>query len=285
MSYLDLAARGKTSFWRYLVTWPVAFILAILLIVIVILPLVLLQVLPREFAEQMQSPAHPLPFYLGAGLSFGAVLVGFAVAIALFQKKAPGDIVGDWRWSRFATGAVVWLVLLVVGCLIDYVLRPQGFVWTADSISLPVVLAAVVGLAVQTFAEEFIFRGYMTQAFLHWVKRPVVASVLSGLLFGVFHIPNGIPQAVAATMFGMASAYVAIRTGSLAATYGIHLVNNVFAAIVVVSTDDIFHGAPALWSQQTPELLWGDVAFEVVALAVVLFVFARRKKTSVDFTD
>jgi len=277
MTYADLAARGKTAFWRYLVTWPVAFILAILLIVLVILPLVLLHVLPPEFAEQMQSPAHPLAFYLGTGLSFGAVMVGFAAAIAMFHKKAPGDIVGDWRWSRFATGAVVWLVLLVVGCLVDYALRPDGFAWTADSLGLPVVLAAVAGLGVQTFAEEFIFRGYMTQAFLHWVKKPVIASVLSGLLFGAFHIPNGIPQAIAATVFGMASAYIAIRTGSLAATYGIHLVNNIFAAIVVVSADDIFHGTPALWSQHTPELLWGDVAFECVALAVVLFVFTRRK--------
>jgi len=277
MSYLDLAARGKTAFWRYLVTWIVAFILAIVLLVLVFLVLGLLHVLPRSFVEEMRSPANPVPFYAGNGLIFGGVAAGFAAAIALLHKKSPGDIIGNWRWSRFAVGAGVWLALLAVGCLIDYLIRPDGFSWTAGSLSVPVVIAAVLGLGVQTFAEEFIFRGYMTQAFLHWVKKPVIASVLSGLLFGVFHIPNGIPQAVAATVFGMASAYVAIRTGSLAATYGIHLVNNVFAAIVVVSTSDIFQGAPALWTQHTPDLLWGDVAFECVALAVVLFVFTRRK--------
>ncbi len=277
MSYLDLAARGKTSAWRYFATWIVAFILAILLVVLVIVPMALLHVVSKDFASQMQSPDHPLSFYTGTGLTFACVMAGFAAAIAIFHKKSPRDIVGDWRWPLFALGAGVWLVLLLVGTGIDVALRPDGFEWTASSLTVPVVFAALAGLAVQTFAEEFIFRGYMTQAFLHWVKNPVVASVLSGLLFGVFHIPNGIPQAFAATVFGMASAYVAIRTGGLAATYGIHLINNVFAAIIIVSTSDIFHGTPALWTQHTPELLWVDVAFECVALAVVLFVFNRRR--------
>jgi len=277
MTYLELAARGKTAFWRYLVTWGVAFILAILLLVLLFIALLGLHIVPQGFLQAMQSPANPVPFYAGNGLIFGGLAAGFAASIAIFHKKSPGDIIGDWQWPRFLLGGSVWLVLLVIGCLIDYALAPQGFAWTASSLTAPVVIAAIVGLGLQTFAEEFIFRGYMTQAFLHWVKRPVLASILSGLLFGVFHIPNGIPQAVAATVFGMVSAFVAIRTGSLAATYGIHLVNNVFAAVVVVSTSDIFQGTPAVWTQHTPDLLWGDVLFECVALAVVLLVFTRRK--------
>ena len=277
MSYLDLAARGKTFFWRYLATWVVAFIFAILLVVLVIVPLALTHVVSKDFATQMQSPDHPLSFYTGTGMTFGAVLAGFAAALAIFHKKSPRDIIGDWRWPLFALGGIVWLVLLGIGTGLDVALRPGGFQWTASSLSAPIVLAALAGLGVQTFAEEFIFRGYMTQAFLHWVKNPVIASVLSGLLFGAFHIPNGIPQAFAATVFGMVSAYVAIRTGGLAATYGIHLVNNVFAAVVIVSTSDIFKGTPALWTQHTPDLLWVDVAFECVALGVVLLVFTRKR--------
>ena len=277
MNYLDLAARGKTAWWRYVVTWILAIVLAVVLLLAVMIPLVLAGIVTHDTMTALQSPADVIPFYSGVGGTFGAVLVGFAIAIWLIHKKSPGDIVGRWRWRLFLAGAALWLVVVIAGTGLDYVLHPSGFEWTGDRLTLPFVLTAIAGLMVQTFAEEFVFRGYMTQAFLHWVKNPVFAAVLSGLLFGVLHLRNGIPQAAAATVFGMVTAYVAIRTGGIAATYGIHLVNNVFAAIVVVSASDIFQGTPALWTQITPELLWGDVAFECVALGVVLFVFARRK--------
>ncbi len=277
MSYLDLAARGKTAWWRYPVTWVLAITLAIVGLLAVLIPLVFTHLVTQEMLQATQSPAEAIPFYTGVGCIFGAVLLGFAAAIWLLHRKSPADIIGRWRWRLFLAGAGVWLVVVIAGTGLDYALHPSGFEWTGYRLTLPFVVTVVIALAVQPFAEEFVFRGYMTQAFLHWLKSPLYASVLSGLLFGAFHIPNGIPQAVAATVFGVVTAYVAIRTGSIAATYGIHLVNNLFAAVVVVSASDIFHGAPGLWTQVTPELMWGDVAFECVALIVVLFVFMRRK--------
>lgn len=279
MSYLDLAARGKTAWWRYILTWIGATVLAIVVIVAVLVPLVLAGVVTQETVAAMRSTANPALFFAWVGGSFGAWLLAFAAAIWLIHKKSIGDIIGQWRWRLFLTGAAIWAVVVVAGTGLDYALHAGGFEWTGDRLTLPFVVTVVTALMVQTFTEEFIFRGYMTQAFLHWVKNPFLASALSGLLFGAFHLLNGLPQAVAAAVFGMVTAYVAIRTGGLAATWGIHLVNNLFGAIVVVSADDIFQGTPALWTQITPELMWGDVAFECVALIVVLFVFMRLKKT------
>jgi len=261
------------------VTWALAIALAIVIVLAVLIPLLFAHLLDQEAVRAMQSPSEPVPFFTWIGGIFAAALLGFAIAIRLIHKKPPRDIIGRWRWSLFLTGAGLWLAVVVAGTAVDYVLHPSGFEWTGYRLSAPYVATVVAALVVQPFAEEFVFRGYMTQAFLHWLKNPVAASILSGLLFGAWHIANGIPQAVAATVFGMVTAYVAIRTGSIAATYGIHLVNNLFAALVVVSASDIFHGSPALWTQITPELLWGDVAFECVALLVVLIVFARRKET------
>lgn len=276
MSYLDLAARGKTAWWRYFATWALAIFLAIVVLLAALIPLVFAHVVTRDTMEAMQSPSDAIPFYMWVGGTFAALLVGFAVAIPLIHKKTFGDIVGRWRWRLLLAGAALWLVIIVAGEAVDYVLHPSGFEWTGDRLTLPFVVTAATALIIQPFAEEFVFRGYMTQAFLHWLKNPIFASILSGLLFGAFHLLNGFPQAAANTMFGMVTAYVAIRTGSIAASYGMHVVNNLFAAIVVASASDIFHGTPALWTQVTPELLWGDVAFECVALVVVLFVFRRR---------
>ena len=39
MNYLDLAARGKTAWWRYVVTWILAIVLAVVLLLAVMIPL------------------------------------------------------------------------------------------------------------------------------------------------------------------------------------------------------------------------------------------------------
>jgi hypothetical protein len=100
-------------------------------------------------------------------------------------------------------------------------------------------------------------------------RRPLAAATLSGLLFGALHAPNGPPQAIGAAAFGTATALVTIRTGSIAFSYGLHLANNVFGAVLVVSAGDVFSGSPALATQNTPQLMWWDLGATIVALVAV----------------
>jgi len=51
-----------------------------------------------------------------------------------------------------------------------------------------------IGAAIQTFAEEFVFRGYLTQGLLVATRRTIPTVLISGALFGAMHIPNGLPQ-------------------------------------------------------------------------------------------
>ncbi len=131
-------------------------------------------------------------------------------------------------------------------------------------------------ILVQTFGEEFIFRGYLTQGFLLALKKPLPAAIASGLLFGSVHIPNGIPQALNATVFGIVCALIAIRTGGIALTFGLHLANNYFGAVVVVSGADVFKGSPGIITQTTPQLIWWDLCIAVAALAGALWLIFRR---------
>jgi membrane protease YdiL (CAAX protease family) len=137
-------------------------------------------------------------------------------------------------------------------------------------------LVAVGALAIQTFAEEFVFRGYLTQGLLLATRRRVPTALISGLLFGALHIPNGAPQAASATLFGIVLALIAIRSGGIAFTYGLHLANNLFGAVVVVSASDAFHGSPGFFTQDAPGLLWWDAAFGGVALVAVAILAYRR---------
>lgn len=276
MTYLDYASRGANSAWRYGVSFVLGPVIAAGLGAVILLLSNLAHWVPADLADQVTRPDHPIVFFTANGLIFTALLVGYQLAIRLVHRKRFSDLIGDWRWTNFATGLGLWLVVLVAVTLIDYALKPSGFQLSKRLPDPPILALVIAALGMQTFVEEFIFRGYLTQGLLLATRRPIVASLISGLAFGALHIPNGWPQAANAVVFGIVLSLIAIRTGGIAFTYGLHLINNLFGAVVVVSTNDVFKGSPAFFTQNTPTLNWWDMAMATLALAIVLGIVIRR---------
>jgi len=275
--FLEYAARGRNAWWRYAACVVLALGLTILLGLAVVSVLTVADVLPDDFETRIIDPSEPIAFFLANGVLFGLLIAGLAVAARLIHAKRFTDLLGAWRWPVFWRGLAVWLVVLVAAVLIDFAIAPQGFRVSADGRTAALVAVALPALAVQTFAEEFVFRGYVTQGLLLATRRVVPAALISGLLFGALHIPNGTPQAVSATAFGIVMAFIAIRTGSIAFTSGLHLANNAFGAIVVVSGGDVFRNTPGLFTQTTPHLMWWDTAVGVVGLVAVAVLVGRGR--------
>lgn len=271
------AQKGRHGWWHYPLTLVLATLATLVLSMLVLLPLMLTGVLPADFLAHMQSPDQPAAFFITTGASFGFIVLGLAAAVAVVHRKSPLDLLGAWRWSDFAVGLSLWLMVLLVLTAIDFALAPGGFRPAANAATTALILWSVPTLLIQTFAEEYLFRGYLTQGLLLAIRNPVVAAMISGLIFGVAHIPNGLPQTVFATIFGVVLALLAIRTGGLAFGVGLHFVNNLFGAVVVVSGGDVFKGAPGLFAQNTPHLMWWDVAAAAASAAIVLAVVWRRQ--------
>lgn len=275
--FLALAARGKNAWWRYLVSGIAACAFATLMLTVLSIVLGKAHVLPPDVAAQLQQPKDAPIFFLGMGIVFAALTIGLMAAAFLFQRKRPGDIIGRWRWRLFLWGFGTWAGLQCVLALIDFIIAPHGFSVSVTSGTGALAISALAGLSAQTFAEEFIFRGYITQAMLLATKRPLPAAMISGLLFGALHIPNGVPQAINAGVFGIACALIAIRTGGICLTFGLHLVNNLFGAVILVSTSDVFKNSPGLLTQNTPQLLWSDLGLTSLALLGVLWLVLRDR--------
>lgn len=275
-TYLEYAERGEIAWWRYAVSVAVALLIALAAPSAAVAALMALRMWPHDLLAMAQDPAHPVAFFLFNGAVFLVLLAAFVAAIRLVQKKSFADVRGAWTWRGFGAGFGVWVVVLVAAALIDLAVAPHGFRFAATGQTPQLALVAGLALTVQTFAEEFIFRGYATQGLLLATGRVRLAAILSGLLFGALHIPNGAPQAVSAVAFGVVLALIAIRTRGIAFTFGLHLANNLFGAVVVASAGDVFHGSPALFSQNTPQLMWWDTAVGVVALVGVGALVARR---------
>jgi len=277
MTYLDYAARGRNAGWRYVLTLVLGFLFAVVVGGLAVAAIQIGRLLPADWMATAQDPRQPVSFFLFTGSVFGLLLAGVAVAAWWVQKKRPADLLGWWSWRLFGLGAAIWLVALAAAALVDFAIAPSGFRFSASAETPTLALAALAGLALQTFAEEYIFRGHITQGLMLAIRKPLPAALLSGLIFGAVHIPNGAPQAASATVFGVILAMIAIRTRGIAFTSGLHLVNNVFGAVVLVSAGDAFRGTPALFSQDTPHLMWWDMGVgSVLLLLVALLVRGAR---------
>lgn len=271
-NFIEFAARGKNTWWRYAASLIAAGLATVALFTAATLCLSLLHLVSRNFAAELTRPADARPFFVGVAMIFGALLAGSTGAFALIQHKTFGDLVGRWRWSAFVWGVVVWGAVQAGITLVDFLIAPHGFRLTLGRGTGVLAVSALVALPIQSFAEEFVFRGWLTQGLLLLFRQPIPTALVSGAIFGTLHIWNGVPQGVEAFISGTIYSLIAIRTAGLALPVGLHLANNYFGAVIAVSAGDVFKGCPGFLLQNTPQLVWSDVGLMAAALILILTV-------------
>jgi len=133
--------------------------------------------------------------------------------------------------------------------------------------------AAFVFAVSPAICEELLFRGIILQGALGKVSRPG-AVVLSGVLFGIFHLD---PYRFLGTMvLGFIMGYLAIRACSLLASMTYHLTNNLLILLVMnlAPLKDI------PWLTEEAHLPFGILILSAVMFLIGLrLVRARRNET------
>jgi len=173
--------------------------------------------------------------------TFIGMALGAWAAARLLHKRG-------WR-SLFGRPAVVLrdfalgvAVMLVVGGGLGLTFLP--FLPSLEpGTPLPVWLMflplALLGIALQTAAEELVFRGYLQQQLAARFASPLVWMVLPSVLFGMAHYAPTEMGAntwlvVAVTgLFGLIAADLTARTGALGLAWGLHFANNCLAILLI----------------------------------------------------
>lgn len=174
-----------------------------------------------------------------------------------------------WRWMLVAAGASA--VPAVGGTVVLFAV--DG--WPSGQGRDVAALLAVVLLTtpLQAAGEEYLFRGWLTQAigslFRRAVTGAVVAAAVSATLFALAHGSQNAWLFADRFAFGLLASYLVWRTGGLEAAVAAHAVNNVVVFVPTILTGGI---SDALTVTQThPSLVALDVVVMVlVALAVSL---------------
>lgn len=150
---------------------------------------------------------------------------------------------GRIRWDEFGIGLLLALGLFVASTLVGTLLvgMPERSALSLADWAMWLVPLAVV-VFIQASGEELIFRGYLFQQLTARWRSPVLAGVLTSILFGLAHFTPGnsaimnVVYVAATLVFGLIAALLVWRTGSLAAAMGIHVGNN-FGALTLTGLD------------------------------------------------
>lgn len=249
-------ARRRPQIWRLLLGLGVALAVYVaVMAVVLVLGLGLLGIDPAQIAAASDADDAMPPalerLILGQSptamlillATFAGMALGPVVAVSLLHARRPDTLLGPRAalLHDFAVAAAVTLAVAALGVGISSALDlgPRPSRALDLSLWLAILPVALVGVAVQTGAEEVLFRGYLMQQLAARFGSPLVWIGVPTILFGLAHYAP--PQngdntwliVLATGTFGLAAADLTIRTGSLGAAWGFHFANNCIALLVV----------------------------------------------------
>ncbi|AHM03538.1 CAAX amino terminal protease family protein [Roseibacterium elongatum DSM 19469] len=222
--------------------------------------------------------------------TFIGMALGPMAAARLMHKRSAQSLFGGSlpRLGRhFAIAAGICVAVYGVTLLIptpeEAALQPnlELSLWASF---LPL---ALVGVLVQTGAEEVLFRGYIQQQLAARFRSPLVWMLLPSVLFALAHYQPDLMGdntwyiVLATGVFALLAADLTALTGNIGAAWGLHFANNC-AAILVVGSDGPLSGLALYTMPVDPSapamqpLILLDIAVTVAIWLAIRVAVMRR---------
>ncbi|WP_297329292.1 type II CAAX endopeptidase family protein [uncultured Bacteroides sp.] len=207
-----------------------------------------------------------------------AMLMGFLFMGLYLWKK--NYLTGDKQcYSLVSFSYLAWSLVIGVSSifLVDALMAQLTFLpdWMSNTFDLlqtgwlGILCIAIIG----PILEELLFRGAITKGLLKKYS-PVKAILISGLIFGIFHLNPA--QIVGASLSGFLFAWLYYRTGSLISCILIHILNNSLSVWFNLNYKETDTLAGVL----------GEPTYLIVlAAAVLLFLVSLKKLNHYKLSD
>ncbi|MGW1598714.1 CPBP family glutamic-type intramembrane protease [Streptomyces sp. NPDC002343] len=170
-----------------------------------------------------------------------------------------------WRWLGLCVLTALPVLALATGGM--FLLPEDGGEARSEWVGGPEFARALAVLVVlvplQAAAEEYVFRGWLTQAAGAFLRSPWAALVPQAVLFAAAH-GWGTPWGFADLLvFAACAGWLTWRTGGLEASIALHAVNNLFAFGISAAVVD------GLASDETAaDAGWQTVLLDVAGIAL-----------------
>lgn len=242
---------------------------------------VLVQGLSNGSSEAPADSAFDLAV---AGLALAVALPGAVLAAVYVHRVRPGfllSVTGRLRARPAAVAAIVampaFVPMLVNRGAFDTGPDSAGNAveWVGWPTFLSFLVVIVLVLPLQSVAEEVVFRGYLTQAFAVWTRRPWLAAAASSFLFALGHGAQNGWLFADRLFFALALCWLTWRTGGLEAAIAVHLTYNVLVVTASAATGRVGSTVEASHSEALGALS-SMAGTALVVLVVALWAQRRR---------
>ncbi|MFD3518377.1 CPBP family intramembrane glutamic endopeptidase [Streptomyces sp. NPDC058657] len=258
------------------------------LVVAVVAVLVVCEVLALGFGIESAGPdseqlyEEPLADQAAALLSLAVAIPAVLLAVRWFGHRPPGtvsSVTGRLRLGWLGRCALIAfpLMALQLGLLLLWasLTEEPGGPDAAPSVEFegwPVLLLSLAVLwalvPFQAAAEEYVFRGWLVQAFGAWLRNPWPGIVVASLLFALAHgfgQPTGFVLLLYSALWW---GWLTLRTGGLEASIALHTANNVLTFTVAAALGELADtgtAADAPWQALVLELVFAPAYCLLVA--------------------
>jgi uncharacterized protein len=194
--------------------------------------------LPDLAVDQLTDPWVLLLVNVSLIVAIPCVWMAWAVAHGM-RRGWSSSVLARLRRRLFVPYTLMALGTLGVGIglsvLVTFTVGDEEVTGPVSSLGWLLVVVLLT-TPLQSAAEEYVFRGYLSQAIAGWIRAPqagaVVAAVLSALLFAAAHGSQDLLTFLDRFAFGLAASAVVWLTGGLEAAIALHAVNNVLVFVL-----------------------------------------------------
>jgi membrane protease YdiL (CAAX protease family) len=278
--YLQVMRTRDWAWWR-----PLLGLLLITVVYFVAATLVVLLALVTDVAPNLDlldlvDPAVLLVTNLSLIIAIPVVWLAWTVAHGM-RPGWSSSVLARVRWRLVPPFSLIALGTLGAGIGLAVLV---AFLTGEETVTGPVpdlgwlLVVVLLTTPLQSAAEEYLFRGYLSQAIAGWIRSPGAGALMAGLvtatLFSLAHAPGDLPTFLDRFAFGLAASAVVWLTGGLEAAIVLHAVNNVLVFCLAgtlgegVATEEVPDG---------PGLLYLAISLLTMAAYVVLVGRAARR--------
>lgn len=237
VSFPQILRTQSYSWWRSLVGVVMSISLYLLLVAVVSQVVILI-------GFELTSPGGTFAAFYQKSVGFGTAVgvlgtnlgiaaltpIAFVVIMVVHQMRPRwlGSVRPRLRWRMVLISLGVAAVALAINLVLSIVTNPHERFAPISHAWVYIVIILVTS-PLQAAGEEYLFRGYLLQAFGSIVSTPWFGVIVSSLVFALFHGTQNLPLFIDRFAFGVLAALLVWKTGGIEAGIGAHVINNVYA--------------------------------------------------------
>ena len=271
--------------WRYLVTivasWGMQIAVILLFAVILIIQKGIYAL--SEFQSLQSDPLFLVAITL---IGFALMFLVFYLCMRFIHHRSFISVFtakSGIRWNKILKGAVIWLSILVILAIISFLINPASYKVTFNPATFVILLIlSLIAFPIQSTFEEVFFRGYLMQGFGLLTKKPIIPILATSLIFGFGHLMNGtnmtmdVFMLVETCIVGIMLGVVTLGEDGIETAIGIHVINNLYAVLIVSTPGGIFGNLPSILT--TSSNSYSDLAVITTASVLAIIVVFWNKK-------